>query len=95
MSATLVVRHNVQDYAAWRKVYDELEPLRAQHGCTGKRVMRLPDDGNDLFITHDFPTAEQAASFAARPGPAGRDGAGRSGGRTADRDLHGCLTPGH
>ena len=68
MSATLTVRHNVQDYAAWRKVYDELEPLRAQHGCTGKRVMRLPDDGNDLFITHDFPTAEQAASFAGDPG---------------------------
>ena len=28
MSATLAVRHNVNDYAAWRKVYDELEPLR-------------------------------------------------------------------
>ena len=24
MSATLTVRHNVRDYAAWRKVYDEL-----------------------------------------------------------------------
>ena len=67
MSATLIVRHNVRDYAAWRKVYDELEPLRTQHGCTGKRVMRLPDDGNDLFITHDFPTVEQAGSFAHDP----------------------------
>jgi xanthine dehydrogenase accessory factor len=26
MSATLAVRRNVQDHAAWRKVYDELEP---------------------------------------------------------------------
>ena len=34
MSATLVVRHKVNDYAAWRKVYDELEPIRARHGCT-------------------------------------------------------------
>src|SRR5580698_4700562 len=67
MSATLTVRHNVRDYAAWRKVYDELEPLRVQHGCTAKRVMRLPDDGNDLFITHDFPTVEQAGSFAHDP----------------------------
>jgi hypothetical protein len=80
MSATLVVRHNVHDYAAWRKVYDELEPLRAQHGCTGKRVMRLPDDGNDLFITHDFPTAEQAAGFAGDPGlRAGMERAGVEG----------------
>ena len=77
MSATLAVRHNVQDYAAWRKVYDELEPLRAQHGCTGKRVMQLPGDGNDLFITHEFPTAEQADSFA--HDPALRDGMGRAG----------------
>ena len=67
MSATLVVRHNVQDYAAWRKVYDGLEPLRARHGCTGQRVMRLPDDGHNLFITHDFPSAEQAAGFAHDP----------------------------
>lgn len=67
MSAILAIRHNVQDYAAWRKVYDEVEPLRAQHGCTAQRVLRLPDDGNDLFITHDFPTFEQAEGFAHDP----------------------------
>ena len=67
MSATLAVRHTVGDYAAWRKVYDELDTLRVQHGCTAARVMRLPEDGNDLFITHEFPTAEQAGSFAHDP----------------------------
>ena len=29
--------------------------------------MRLPEDGNDLFIIHDFPTAEEAGSFADDP----------------------------
>jgi hypothetical protein len=77
MSATLAVRHNVRDYAAWQKVYQDLEPLRARHGCTSQRVMRLPDDGNDLFITHDFPTAEQAGSFA--HDPALREGMQRAG----------------
>ena len=67
MSATLVVRHKVHDYTAWRAVYDDLEPLRVEHGCTGKRVLRLPDNGNDLLITHDFPTEEQASSFAHDP----------------------------
>jgi len=67
MTATLVVRHKVHDYAAWRAVYDELEPLRAQHGCTGKRVLRLPDDANDLLVTHDFPSVEQASGFAHDP----------------------------
>jgi hypothetical protein len=68
MSATLAIRHHVRDYTAWRKVYDEIEPLRAQYGITAARVMRLPDDDNELFITHDFPTAEQAGSFAHDPG---------------------------
>jgi hypothetical protein len=68
MSATLAIRHHVRDYTAWRKVYDEVEPLRAQYGITAVRVMRLPDDDNELFITHDFPTAEQAGSFAHDPG---------------------------
>ena len=54
MTATLIVRHKVNDYMAWRSVFDELEPLRAQHGCTNKRVLRLPEDGNDVLITHDF-----------------------------------------
>jgi hypothetical protein len=67
MSATLVVRHSVNDYATWRPVYDELEPLRVQHGCTGKAVMASPTDANDLLITHDFPTVEQASAFAHDP----------------------------
>ena len=45
--------------------------------------MQLPDDGNNLFITHDFPSADQAASFAHYPAlqagmaQAGVDGAPR------------------
>ena len=64
MSAILAVRHQVSDYAAWRKVYDDVEPLRAQYGCTAQRVLRLLEDGNDLFITHEFPSAAQASGFA-------------------------------
>ena len=81
MSATLTVRHNVEDYAAWRKVYDDVEALRAQHGCTAARVMQLPSDGNDLFVSHDFPTVEQAESFA--HDPALREAMGRAGVRGA------------
>ena len=67
MSATLAVRHPVTDYVAWRAVYEELEPLRLQHGCTAKTVSCSPDDGNDIFITHTFPSVEQAAAFADDP----------------------------
>jgi hypothetical protein len=77
MSATLAVRHSVNDYATWRPVYDELESLRGQHGCTVATVLVSPEDGNDIFITHDFPTVEQANAFA--HDPALLDGMGRAG----------------
>ena len=64
MSATLAVRHSVADYAAWRAVYDSLDTLRAEYGCTGQQVLRDPAFANDLFITHDFPSVDQAAGFA-------------------------------
>ena len=67
MSATLVVRHSVTDYAAWRAVYDEVETIRAAHGCTGQRVLCNPDDANDVFITHEFPTVANAQAFTADP----------------------------
>ena len=67
MTTTLVVRHKVNDYAGWRAVYESLEPLRAKHGCTAARVLQLSADSNDVLITHDFGTSEQAVSFAGDP----------------------------
>lgn len=67
MSATLLVRHPVTDYAAWRAVYDSLDPLRAEHGCTGQGVQKSPADANDLLVTHEFPSVAQAESFAHDP----------------------------
>jgi quinol monooxygenase YgiN len=67
MSAKFTVRHTVADYAAWRSVYDSVEAIRAEHGCTDKLVMRDPADANDLFITHDFPTIDQAVAFSNDP----------------------------
>ena len=64
MSATLVVRHRVRDYTVWRAVYDDLEPLRVRYGCTAQRVLQLPDDTNDVLVTHDFDSVEQASAFA-------------------------------
>ncbi len=64
MSAALFVRHPVEDYAAWRAVYETVEPLRQQYGCTGAEVFTDPTDKNDVFVIHRFPTLEQAQGFA-------------------------------
>jgi hypothetical protein len=67
MSATLIIRHKVRDYSAWRSVYDEVEPLRVEHGYTGQRVWQHADDATMVLVSHDFPTVEQASSFANEP----------------------------
>lgn len=67
MSATLLVRHTVSDYSAWKRVYDEVGPLRSKHGCTAERVLQAPSNPNDVLITHDFPSVAQAESFAGDP----------------------------
>ncbi|MGH9222922.1 MAG: hypothetical protein ACRD2W_03785 [Acidimicrobiales bacterium] len=38
MTATLIVRHRVDDYSAWRSVYDSVDGLRQQYGCTDEEV---------------------------------------------------------
>jgi quinol monooxygenase YgiN len=59
-----IVRHPVEDYAAWRAVYETVEPLRQEFGCTAKSVWQDPADPNDVTVLHFWPTLEQAEGFA-------------------------------
>ena len=76
-TATLIVHHQVQDYGAWRAVYDSVEGLRQQHACTSAEVMVAPGDKQDIFVLHRFPTVTQAEAFAGSGEL--RDAMGRSG----------------
>jgi len=77
MSATLIVRHHVADYAAWRVVYDDVDSLRTGHGCTAQRVLQLPGDPNEVVAIHEFPTVAQADEFS--QDPALKEAMGRAG----------------
>ncbi len=61
--ATLLVRHEVEDYAAWRSA-ESVEGLRQEHGCTGAEVLVDPADKQDVYVVHRFPTLGQAQAFA-------------------------------
>ena len=76
-TATMFARHTVNDYAAWRSVYEEVEPVRQQYGCTGAEVLTDPNDKNDVFVIHRFPSVEQAQGFASSDGL--REAMGRAG----------------
>ena len=64
MTATLIARHRVNDYSAWRSVYDTVDALRQQHGCTSDEVLVDPSDKEDVLVLHRFPSLEQAEAFA-------------------------------
>ena len=55
--ATLLVRHEVEDYAAWRSVVRRAwTGLRKEHGCTDAEVLVDPADKQDVYVLHRFPT---------------------------------------
>ena len=57
------VRHQVSDYAAWRKVYDSFAPVQKANGVIAESVYRSVDDPNDVTVIHDFATADAAHAF--------------------------------
>jgi len=65
--ATLFVRHQVADYAAWRRVYDALGPTQKAGGVTAEAVYQAVDDPNNLTVTHEFATLHAAHAWAASP----------------------------
>jgi len=63
----IIVRHPVEDYDAWREVYDEVDELRQEHGIVGDAVNRAGDDGNDIIVYHQAETQDALEQFVALP----------------------------
>ena len=64
---TLVVFHNVQDYATWKLVFDEHEAVRRSHNELEHRVYQGLHDRNRVVVHNDFPGEEAARAFMADP----------------------------
>jgi hypothetical protein len=63
----LFVHHKVQDYPAWRVVFDEMDAVRQQHHSTGARVYRNISDPSEIVILTDFPAMENARQYGQSP----------------------------
>jgi hypothetical protein len=62
MAVTVIVRHRVTDYAAWREIYDDF----AEQAGIGKAhgVYRAINDPNNVLVIHAFETAAEAELFS-------------------------------
>jgi heme-degrading monooxygenase HmoA len=65
--AQLLVHHKVEDYATWRRVYDELDGLRQSFGMTGSKVFHTSSNPNEIVILTDWPSAEKARAYGQSP----------------------------
>jgi quinol monooxygenase YgiN len=61
------IRHEISDYAAWKKAYDDFGPTRKKLGVIAHEVYRSVDNPNDVTIMNDFKTLQKAKAFAASP----------------------------
>ena len=63
-----IVKHPVNDYSAWRTVYEEVQPLRDKHGVSAADVLQDPTNPNEVTVLHWFPSVDNAQAFVADPG---------------------------
>ena len=63
----LFVRHQVQDYAQWRRGYDDFDATRQGMGVRGHAVFQGTGDPNDVTAWHDFDSLDAANAFMSSP----------------------------
>lgn len=61
--AGIIVSHAVEDYDAWRKVYDDFDLHRKECGIVGQAVNQEFDDPNSVIIYHQAESLSALRAF--------------------------------
>lgn len=59
----ILVKHTVEDYDKWKRVFDEHEAARKAMGSKGGFVLRNADDANELIILLEVDDLGKAKEF--------------------------------
>jgi hypothetical protein len=59
----MLIHFEVDDFDAWKLLFDEDPAGRAESGATSHKVSRAVDNRNEAFIRVEFPSVEQAKAF--------------------------------
>ena len=59
----LAVRHQVQDYAAWKTVFDELAPQRRAAGEISYQIYHADGDRNHVILMFEWDSTDNAKAF--------------------------------
>ena len=61
---SLLIRHHVADYDAWKAVFDEHELTRRANGSQGGRLFHSSSDPNEVLLLLEWDDLERARLFA-------------------------------
>ena len=64
--AIMLIHFEVDDYDAWKPMFDEDPAGRVEAGATSYMISRAVDNPNEAFIRVDFPSVEAARAFRER-----------------------------
>ena len=61
---SLLIRHHVADYAAWKAIFDEDEITRRANGSRGGRLFHSSSNPNEVLLLLEWDDLERARLFA-------------------------------
>jgi hypothetical protein len=67
MSHTVLIRHKVRDFNAWKLGFDAHAPKRAEAGLSNRQLLRSAEDANEVVILLDAKDLGRAQAFIASP----------------------------
>ena len=65
--ATVIVRHKVKDYEAWKVVFEGFADNRKAAGETSFRIFHLDDDPKNVLGIVEYDSLENARNFFSSP----------------------------
>jgi len=65
--ASMLVQHQVKDFAEWKKVYDSVADLRTSNGELSDKIYRDANDPNKLTIVFKWDSLANAQKYANSP----------------------------
>lgn len=60
----LLIDHTVEDYGAWKPVFDDHGTTRDEKGCKGGQLFHKEGDQNEIVILFEWDSLENAHEFA-------------------------------
>ena len=65
--ASMLVQHQVKDYAEWKRVYDTLADVRSSNGELSEQIYRDASDPNKVTLVFKWDSLDNARRYAQSP----------------------------